>query len=426
MQNDLNNIKQQVLNMVNAKNINLSENDIEFISKQIQEDFIKNFKNKELELQNIRIKEIASIEGSKAFQRLGEKTQVMGPAVGRPDIVNDRKSHTYNVKTSTEQMAINLAKRFNVGQYDIDYNYSLLQIAYCHDLGHPCLGHDGQKIINQFFILKGLKEGFDDNNNNLVIIKAQNIELRDCVLAGIIKYPHKMYDYQKEIYLPILEKQIEEDRIHFEKTIGIKLKPQKTTIACQIMDEADRNTYTCDDMADYFCLGNKIELKEALKFVDKNNTLHVSLIHEMVNSIHSKTKIRRFFNNLKEQFNDNFDITEDGVTPIDHNLLQFRETLSKMTFELYIKPIRADKFHLDNIKRLEIFLNHCIEGLYTESNFYNKKLETTKDPMERLRATRDMCAEISDTFLVTYLDKIFEEYKKDITQDKNKKLKVAN
>ena len=66
---------------------------------------------------------------------------------------------------------------------------------------------------------------------------------------------------------------IEEDYKHYKK-IGINLKDQNTTIACQIMDEADRNSYVCSDLIDFFCLGYKIdlnELKELLSIVNSED-----------------------------------------------------------------------------------------------------------------------------------------------------------
>ena len=47
-------------------------------------------------------------------------------------------------------------------------------------------------------------------------------------VASLIKYPHKLYSYQKkEIYLPILESAIAEDSKQFKDYLNIDLIDQK-------------------------------------------------------------------------------------------------------------------------------------------------------------------------------------------------------
>lgn len=371
-----------------------------------------NFKNKinQLELEEIANNEINNIEGSKAFQRLAEKTQVLVPETGRDEIVKTRFSHSYEVASSAKKMAITIAKQLGVNSVlDIDYQNALTQACLLHDVGHPPFGHDGAKFIDQTFKSHGLEEGFSDNNNNLVLIENQNLGLRDYVVASTIKYPDKLYKKQKENYTEKLFRALDEDKNHFSQ-FGINLRNQTQTITCQIMDEADRNSYTCSDLTDFYCLGNSVTLEDLESVTTFSTSKQLLLAKQMVNAVQSgsKTKIKDFFLDLKNQFNQNWKLTENGLNYIDKDLYEFRESLSKIEFEFFIKPIRKDAFHLNNMKNLELIMNKTLQGEFCDSTFYRNKLENTSNRKELLEAQRDMIAELSDWYVINNAQNIID------------------
>jgi len=348
------------------------------------------------------LEEIENIENSKPVLRMLEKTQVLVPLSGRDSIVKNRLTHCYEVSTSAKMIAAVVAKSLNKNLSDIDYQSCLHQVSLLHDVGHPPFGHDGQKIIDQKFKEKGLTEGFCDNNNNLIIVEAHNIQIRNYIKASIIKYPERLYSKQKELYNDILLQAIAQDKEHYQQ-LGINLVNQKTTIACQIMDEADRNSYTCSDLIDFFTLGNTVDKKELKSLFKQENTEDILLFKQMENAIESNNsrEIRSFFSGLKNSFNANFQLSNNGITHVNENLFAFRESLSDATMKFFIKPIREDKFHLNNMAMLELFINKSIEDEdYCRSSTYKDIIAKAADPMERLTAIRDMVSEVGDWFVI--------------------------
>lgn len=349
----------------------------------------------------------ASIESNKQFQRLEETTQVLFPINGRVEIVKTRLSHSYEVATSGMIMASYIAQLLKLNVFDIDYQHALENVCLLHDLGHPPFGHDGADMINDFFVNLGLEEGFDDNNNNLVALDKNNIQVSDYVKASLIKYPTKLYDNQKS-YKDILALAIEADRLHF-LTLGIVLEKQTRTIICQIMDEADRNSYVCSDLADFFCLGGTVSYSQLTKLekFDSLNDNVKSMVQEFYNTISNGTKssIKSYFNLLKNDFNCSYTITEKGLVESNIDLICFREFLSDVEFEIFIKPIRTEPLHADNMAMLKDFLDYVIENEYYPSTTYEKLINETSNYNQRLRYIRDMISEVSDWYIVSYYKK---------------------
>lgn len=364
--------------------------------------------NKEME----GLIEVSEIENSKSFQRLSEKTQVLVPETGQVEVVKNRLTHSYEVYTSAKLMATNIAGQLGVDMRAIDYNNCLKQACLLHDIGHPPFGHDGAKLINQTFINLGLSEGFSDNNNNLVIIENHGLNLRDYVKTSVIKYPEKLYPSQKEKYLPLLDKSLQEDKEHYSQ-FGINLNNQKQTIACQIMDEADRNSYTCSDLTDFFCLGNKVSTEELKEFINMDSPKQFLLAKQMFRAIESdsKTQVRDFFLEMKNAFNFNYKLTDNGLEVIDKELYRFRESLSKIEHKFFIQPIRKEEFHIKNIQNLEKFIKNSLEG-FCESNIYKEKINNSISSEEKLQNIRDMISEVSDWYIINHT--------------KNNKLKNSN
>ena len=384
----------------------------------------------QLELEEAQARELIEIESSKAFRRLKDKTQVLVPSHEYDESVMNRQSHSFAVASSANQMIVSMAKDLGLSsKHKIDHSYSLRQSCLLHDIGHPPFGHDGAKEISMKAQAMGLKEGFDDNSNNLQVIESNNINLRGCVLAAIIKYPEKLYAYQGA-YLDVLKEQLELDKKHF-MDLGINLKNHTRTINCQIMDEADRNTYTCDDMRDYFLLneGKKYNVIDILKLKSiTNDKEQLELINELMSVVNpkivkgvevppSKTEISNFFNKAKRMFNDNWKITENGLDYKNKGIHQFRELLSDMTMEFYIKPIRTAPEHKENMLKFNVFINKVFDGEYGESKYYRKKMDGAKSKEDFIRACRDAVAEVSDHFIKNSFNEILGN-KRDVSVKK--------
>jgi dGTP triphosphohydrolase len=363
---------------------------------------MKKFKKSMLERTNI--------ETNKQFQRLAEKTQVLVPQNGLVECAKNRLTHSYETATSALLMATDIAEKLNVSVSSIDYHFSLHNVCLLHDIGQSPFGHDGQKVISDAFIEAGLEEGFDDNSNNLTVIEKNNILVSDYTMVSLIKYPTKLYKKQKERYLPILENAIKKDLEHFKK-LGVELKNQKRTIACQIMDEADRNSYVCSDLADFFCLGNYISLQDMRDLArNKRLDLECSEFATLANMIKSgsKTAIKAYFNDLKNRFNFNYTITTNGVEVDDKDLNDYREFLAAVEFKFFIRPKQKSERHKKNLILLKNYINHVLDNNSYPSKTYRKLINGTDNRQEKLTHMRDMIGENTDWYIINYSRKAKE------------------
>ncbi len=357
---------------------------------------------------NNKYEEKSFIESAKSFQRLKNKTQVYFPQNEQEEVTKTRFSHVYEVSTCGMIMANIIADKLNINYTDIDYQNALENTCLLHDIGHPPFGHDGASMIHDFFSNLGLREGFDDNNNNMIIIEKDQINITDHVKVSLIKYPHKLYDDQKH-YLPVLEREILKDKKHFAQ-FNIDLQNQKRTITCQIMDEADRNSYVTSDLADYLCNGGLLSLEDFqnIKTYEGFNSNVKSMINDLVENTYkkSKTEIKNYFNFLKNQFNFAFTINENGLVIDNQDLFDLREFLSEVEFKYIIKPIRKEQLHKDNMAMLFEYLNYVYENEYYPSNTYKGLIQSAKTNEEKLKYMRDMVSEVSDWYIITFYKKL--------------------
>lgn len=349
------------------------------------------------------LKQRSNIESNKAFQRSAEKTQVVSPRCGMKEVTKNRYSHSYDVATCALMIAANIAEKLNVPLTQIDYLESLINICLLHDIGHTSFGHDGADLLDEYCKELGIEEGFSDNNNNLVVIDKNNIYVSDYVISSVIKYPDKLYKSQIERYMPLLKASIEMDKKHYS-FISINLKEQKTTIACQIMDEADRNSYVCSDLTDFLCLGNSISLEELKDHARKYKINQYDELSALAHTIKggSKNAIKSYFNNLKNRFNENYTLTDEGIVVLDTDLYQYREFLSSVAFEFYIKPIRNQDVHFENMNKMKNFIDDVFKNGVSTSKHYKNKIDNAKTEMEKLIYKRDMVGEVTDWFILNY------------------------
>lgn len=343
------------------------------------------------------------VEAHKAFQRLANKTQVRFPGRDDTEVIRNRLTHSYEVATSAELIVASLAEKLNLNYEIIDHEGSVALCSLLHDIGHPPLGHDGQRLLDLTFRTYGVPEGFCDNNNTLTVIEKNNIMVSDYTLASLIKYPDRMYDYQKAKYHPLLEQAIASDVAHFA-SLGIQLDPgsRKRTIACDIMDEADRNTYICSDLSDYLCLGNDLPIKGLKKLAEENDlTYRFGELSNLFAIAASKDKsaVKAYFNTLKNRFNQNFTLSETGLNVADHDLYAYREFLWEVEYRYYIVPNRREQQHHDNMAMLSGYIDKVVKEGVAPSRTYRMLIEQATDPIEKLRLQRDMIAESTDWYV---------------------------
>jgi hypothetical protein len=130
--------------------------------------------------------------------------------------------------------------------------------------------------------------------------------------------------------------------------LGIKLQSPTKTMACEIMDEADRNSYTFSDMTDFLCTGGVISKEDIVRIAgDYRLSENDPLLKEFIEIVQSgdKSIIKEGLGNFKERANQGYTITDNGLEMIDSRIEMLREAINKMTMEFYISPIRKLPFH---------------------------------------------------------------------------------
>jgi predicted deoxyguanosinetriphosphate triphosphohydrolase len=343
----------------------------------------------------------SGIESNKAFQRLLDKTQVLSPEFGRKEIVKNRLTHSYEVATSAEI----IAHAISTDVYDADYKKAVFNVSLLHDVGHPPFGHHGAMILDGYFKSLGLEDGFSDNNNNLVIIEKNQIKLSDYEVASLIKYPEKLYSDQKG-YLELLNKMIDDDIAYFKDKIEINKKP-KRTLACQIMDYADANTYVCADLTDCFALG----LTDEKIFVDLlaedkfSNVKIITFLTTAVQAIQSKNKtlLKKAFGDLKICFNQNYYLGKNlQLYPRDLEISEFNEILQDLSMKYYIHSEYVNSIRDDESSWLKFYIDYVIKEEFYPSRYYRKQILNSVTELEKITHIRDMIAASTDSFIKNF------------------------
>lgn len=363
-------------------------------------------------LQLDSLSERRQIEDNKLFGRLSEKTQVLVPQNGRDEVTKNRTTHSYEVATSSLTIGASLAQSIGVDLYDIDYQACLFNVSILHDIGMSPFGHDGATFLDNLFKQKGLTEGFSDNNNNSVAIKKNQIKVRDYTLASIIKYPYAVYPSQRKEYLPMLAKAIEQDAAHY-KSLGVNFNPLNRTVACEIMDEADANSYAFSDMADFLCIGNKISPNDAREVAEQFSSTKSRriLVEDFIEVSQSGNKsiIKSHLSSLKEALNRRYEFCDTGIRSADQDLVMLREFINLLTKIYYIKTIRKMPFHSENMAKFEAIMSLILSEKFLPSSYYAEIIRNASDEMIKLRAMRDMISETSDWYILTQYDSLVDK-----------------
>tara|TARA_Y100001960_G_scaffold297811_1_gene344528 strand:+ start:2532 stop:3614 length:1083 start_codon:yes stop_codon:yes gene_type:complete len=346
----------------------------------------------------------SNIESNKAFQRLMDKTQVFAQNLGRQEVIKNRLTHSYEVATSAEIIASSIS----TSAFKADYKNSVYNVSMLHDIGHPPFGHDGATMLSKRFKDLGVFEGFSDNNNNFVVMKKNQIKISDYELASLIKYPNKLYESQM-ILKDCLRKAIDEDVTYFSPFVDIEEFP-KRTLSCEIMDEADRNTYTCADLADCYSIGisDGQELRDILDSDKYFNTDILEFLTAAIKAIEDKniTLIKMIFSNLKVKFNQNYYLGKNlQLCPKDKEMQEFREELFKIDVQKYIFSDVVKSRRAVESKMLEFYIDYILENEFYPSKYYKTKIAQATSDIEKYTLIRDMIADTTDA----YVTKVYED-----------------
>lgn len=262
---------------------------------------------------------------SGAFRRLQGKTQLF-PS-NESDFFRNRLTHSLEVA----QIAKGIAHRLNYYEpfftenpIDIDL---LETAAFCHDLGHPPFGHNGEKALN--YCMKDYG-GFEGNAQTLRILsrleKKKTYAPKYCpitedghdnryglnltyrTLASVLKYDNpispKLPDEKVIKGYYFTESELVE-RIK-RNTLGDGNSGKLKSIECQIMDVADDIAYSTYDLEDAF----KGEFLHPLDILNSPEKL-LDVIAEKVgkdcdDSKFSSKDVLRVLSDLYDLYNDNF------------------------------------------------------------------------------------------------------------------------
>lgn len=347
-------------------------------------------------------RQIANILRNKMFTRQSEKTQVTIPRHGQAEVVRNRLIHCHEVANAGAYISAFIDYQNNWKSGTVDYQGSVKPAGLLHDIGNPAFGHAGARILDEKFKSIG---GFDDNNNNLVIITKNKIMVSNYTLASVIKYPERLYKEQINLHSENLKQALISDIEHFSK-FGINLKDQKRTIACQVMDIADTNTYCTSDLTDFLCLGNTIDIDDLRDVADKSGiSYRYSELGTLMTIVQSgdKSVIKAYFNQLQNRFCENYKLSDNGVIPIDLDLQHFRDFLWKIEFEYYIKPIDSSKEFETNISLLNSYVDKVVNEGFMPSRYYRNKISSAKNEEDRLLHMRDMIGEATDHYIINVM-----------------------
>lgn len=193
----------------------------------------------------------ARILHSSGLRRLGEKTQVLGPASN--DFVRTRLTHSLEVA----QVGRELGKELGANPDVVD--------AAClsHDLGHPPFGHNGERVLDELAAGCG---GFEGNAQTLRLVSRlepkvidadgapAGLNLTRATLDAICKYPWAKGEGPDPAKSSRKYSVYEDDRAVFEWMR--RGSPEgRRCLEAQIMDLSDDIAYSVHDVEDAVATG---------------------------------------------------------------------------------------------------------------------------------------------------------------------------
>lgn len=342
------------------------------------------------------------LENSHPFAKLEDKTQILIPKNKyTTDIYRTRLTHSYETSSVARIIGIKLG---------FDLIEELVNVSMEHDLGHPTNGHTGAEVINLICLEIGIPEGFSDNSQTFEVIKNNCIECSDYELASLIKYPSKLYPYQKEYLLPKLKIAIAKET----ETWG----NSKRTVACEIMDIADRISYGTSDLVDSFNTGyTEKTLGDFLENLS-NKVITNRLLHEVILNASfaakngSKRLVREAILRLKMAFiNDLYwDKSIGALKAINKETFIALDDICNYTYTEFIKNEFVVEKRNESIEYLKIYFRYFLDNPdKMPSDFYKNKYYKSECKIDKLRAIRDMVADSTDQFVIKFAKKIKKE-----------------
>lgn len=193
----------------------------------------------------------ARIVHSSGLRRLGEKTQVLGPATN--DFVRTRLTHSLEVA----QVGRELGKELGANPDVVD--------AAClsHDLGHPPFGHNGERVLDE---LAGDCGGFEGNAQTLRLVTRlepkvltddghpAGLNLTKATLDAICKYPWAKGQGPDPVK-SAKKFSVYSDDAHVFEWMRQGAPVGRRCLEAQIMDLSDDIAYSVHDVEDAIATG---------------------------------------------------------------------------------------------------------------------------------------------------------------------------
>lgn len=339
------------------------------------------------------------LENSHPFAKLEDKTQILIPKNKySTDIYRTRLTHSYETASIARILGLKMG---------FDSIEELVNVSMEHDLGHPTIGHTGAEIINEICLEIGIPEGFSDNSQTFEVIKNNCIDCSDYELASLIKYPTKLYPYQKDYLIPKLELAIKSESKIWGNT--------KRTVACEIMDIADRISYGTSDLVDSFNTGYTKEtlgdfLEQLSNNVNTNRLLNEIILNASFAAKNgSKRLVREAILKLKMAFiNDLYwDKNTGSIKAINKETFLALDSICDYTYKEFIKNQFVVEKRNESIELLKIYFRYFLSNPEEmPSDFYKNKYVNSNCKIDKLRAIRDMVADSTDQFMIKMAKRI--------------------
>lgn len=358
------------------------------------------------------LEEQMAIINSYSVRRMQGKTQVIFNDDKKNIHVRNRLTHSFEVATIAKKIAINIKEKSILSvDPDIVFNVGL-----CHDLGHPPMGHVGQKILNKKFSKLGLF--FDDNANTLNVIEKDLKKISDITKVSLIKYPFLiknntdkgLYKKQYHYYIPILKEIVDIQNVN-PNVARIR------TYESEIMELADDIAYLTSDIEDaigYYKV--KIKNKYLKKLAQELNFENFEFLN-LLNKL-NKDNIQEELHKMKLEFIDDISFSfKENKFIESKEMIKRKEILRRICFDLYINKhsvLVKDKL----MKEYELYLEFLISNINNStilkehmiSRTYLNKLLEAKTTKKKLKYLLLSIAELTDQWVLKKIKKNERKY----------------